>query len=425
LKNNGQPRTITVTSGKGGVGKTNISVNLALQLSKLGYHTCLFDADLGLANVNILLGLTPEFDLEDVILKRRSLHEITIHDYNGIDIIPGSSGVEMMANLDEDQLLHLTGAMNEMEDYDFVVLDTSAGISKSVITFCLASTEVLLIIIPEPTALTDAYALLKVLSLNGFSGAIKVIVNQCNNVAAAKGVFQQFRNTVKRYLQVDLSLAGIVIKDPKLVQSVKKRQPHLLLYPDSNASKCVKHMTKVLLDQTPETTGPTSLSSFWQRCFDILKNPINIGKEREREDDKSEADIYAKGIPDQGGLAGAKNKSDAKASDPSTSNKDRQSSPVVIGELPADRRPKEAKTVPATNNDALPTEDGQGHMLFLTSQLIEHISSISKELQTIRTVMENGHARNDFPRSHSVPGDMQAQTIILNFESFLRRRGIE
>ena len=122
-------KTITITSGKGGVGKTNISVNLALHLSTLGYRTCLYDADLGLANINILLGLHPEHSIEDVIFNRRSLQDIIIRDYKGIDIIPGSSGVEKMANLEGGQVEHLTRSFSELDGYDFLLLDTSAGIS--------------------------------------------------------------------------------------------------------------------------------------------------------------------------------------------------------------------------------------------------------------------------------------------------------
>ena len=131
-------RTITITSGKGGVGKTNISVNVALHLASLGYRTCLFDADLGLANINILLGLSPEYNLEDVISDRHSLQDIIIRNYKGIDIIPGSSGVEEMANLESDQVDHLIQSFSELDGYDFLLFDTSAGVSRNVLAFCLS-----------------------------------------------------------------------------------------------------------------------------------------------------------------------------------------------------------------------------------------------------------------------------------------------
>ncbi|MEI6127929.1 MAG: AAA family ATPase, partial [Pseudomonadota bacterium] len=189
-------RIITVTGGKGGVGKTNISINLALILSKLGSKVCLFDADLGLANINILLGLYPEYDLEDVILSNKSIHDIIIKNYQGIDIIPGSSGVEKLANLSGESLDRLIESFSTIDDYDYFIFDTSAGISRNVISFCLAASDVLLVITPEPTSLTDAYALLKILCFNGFTGSVKIIVNQCRNTSAASAAYTKLRDAV-------------------------------------------------------------------------------------------------------------------------------------------------------------------------------------------------------------------------------------
>ena len=132
-------RTITVTSGKGGVGKTNLSTNLSLHLAALGHRTCVFDADLGLANINILLGLYPEHTLEDVILNEQPLSSIIIRNHLGIDIIPGSSGVEKIANIDSEHVDALIKSFSLLEDYDFLLFDTSAGVSKNVVSFCLSS----------------------------------------------------------------------------------------------------------------------------------------------------------------------------------------------------------------------------------------------------------------------------------------------
>ena len=138
-------RVITVTSGKGGVGKTNISANLALCLARQGFRTCLFDADLGLANINILLGLYPEYDLGDVILNEKTVDDIIIKDFKGIDIIPGSSGVDKMADLGPEKLDYLIKSFSELDgEYDFFIFDTSAGVSKNVVSFCMTSSEVIL-----------------------------------------------------------------------------------------------------------------------------------------------------------------------------------------------------------------------------------------------------------------------------------------
>ena len=156
-------RIITITSGKGGVGKTSISLNLSLSLASKGFKVCLFDADLGLANVNILTGIYPKKDIESVITGLCSLNEIIIKDFQGIDIIPGASGVKKIANLSQTQIGTLISAFLDLEEYDYFIFDTSAGISSQVISFCMASHEIILVATCEPTSLTDAYSMLKVL----------------------------------------------------------------------------------------------------------------------------------------------------------------------------------------------------------------------------------------------------------------------
>ncbi|MCJ7618303.1 MAG: HDOD domain-containing protein [Desulfobacterales bacterium] len=269
-------RIITITSGKGGVGKTCISVNLAIQIATLGYRTCLFDADLGLANVNILLGLYPEYNLEDVILSHRGLKDVTIRNHEGIDIIPGSSGMEKIANLQPDEREHLIQSFSELDEYDFLLFDTSAGISRNVISFCLASSEVIVVITPEITSLTDSYALLKILCLNGFKGSVRVVVNQCRSTLIAKRVYTKFGQTVKKFLPIDVVPLGVIVHDSNVEEAVKYQRALILLYPESNASQCIKHVAKRLAEGRPEDSGPSGMSSFWTTCFEIMTNPVKL-----------------------------------------------------------------------------------------------------------------------------------------------------
>ena len=195
-------RIITITSGKGGVGKTSISLNLSLALASQGFKVCLFDADLGLANVNILTGIYPKKDLESVIAGQVSLTDIIIKDYQGIDIIPGSSGVEKIADLTRTQTDTLISAFLDLEDYDYFIFDTSAGISSQVLSFCMASHEIILVVTCESTSLTDAYSMLKVLSKYQYDRPVKVVINQVISAKAAQKVYVQLKETVKRFLPI-------------------------------------------------------------------------------------------------------------------------------------------------------------------------------------------------------------------------------
>ena len=275
-------RTITIASGKGGVGKTNIALNLALHLATYGHRVCLFDADLGLGNVNILLGLQPEYDLSDLILDGRDLKDIIIKVQNGFDILPGSSGLEEMANLAPDRRKALIESLSEIDRYDLLLFDTSAGISRNVISFCLASSEVLLVITPEPTSLTDSFALLKILTLNGFTGEAKVVVNQCRNSDVAALVYRKFKTAAMKHLNMDVSTLGAIYQDPKVMEAVRQQRPFLSLYPDSSASKCIRQIGDYLMGT--ERPKEDDVEGFWSRCFQVIGEPVRFpGSKKERD----------------------------------------------------------------------------------------------------------------------------------------------
>jgi len=182
------PRIITIGSGKGGVGKTFLSVNLAAEFARRGQRVCLFDADLGLANANILLGLEPEHTLEDVIDGRRALPDILVSAGSGLDVVPGASGVERLANLAPEEAGRIQEQLAWLNRYDLVLFDASSGVGRTVLQLALASPEVLLVMTPEPTALTDAYAFLKLLRQKSFRGRLQVVVNNAHTEAAANPV---------------------------------------------------------------------------------------------------------------------------------------------------------------------------------------------------------------------------------------------
>jgi len=262
-------QTIVITSGKGGVGKTNISVNTAIELTQRDFRTCLFDADLGLANVDIVLGIHPEYTLDDVILGDKNIKDIILPTQFGIDVIPGSSGIEKMANLDREEIDDLIESFCGIEGYDFFLIDTSSGISRGVIAFCLAGNETIIVITSESTSLTDAYALLKVMAKHEYAGTVKILVNKSPSIPHAKETYLRFKEVANRHLKIDIAPAGIILNDPNIERSVICQQPALILYPNSLASQCIKAMVSTLVKDGTKESGTDDFSEFWRRYFDF------------------------------------------------------------------------------------------------------------------------------------------------------------
>jgi flagellar biosynthesis protein FlhG len=264
-------RIIGISSGKGGVGKTSISVNLALQLARQGQRVCLFDADLGLANVNILLGLQPRHTLADVIQGQVTLQDIVIRSPDGIDIIPGSSGIERMADLEPDQMQDLVSAFTGLDTYDWVLLDTSSGINRNVLCFSLSAPELLLVVNTEPTSLTDAYALLKILFHNEYAGSVRVVVNQCKSLAAGEQTYDKFRRAVHLYLERDIPLLGVIPQDAGMPEAVTAQQALVVRDPDSRAARRLHQMASDLLGSEAPETRISGMEHYWATYLKCLR----------------------------------------------------------------------------------------------------------------------------------------------------------
>jgi flagellar biosynthesis protein FlhG len=264
-------RIIGISSGKGGVGKTSISVNLALQLARQGQRVCLFDADLGLANVNILLGLQPRHTLADVIEGRVALREIVLQGPDGIAIIPGSSGIERMADLEADQMQDLVSSFASLDDYDWVLLDTSSGINRNVLCFSLSAPELLVVVNTEPTSLTDAYALLKILYHNEYAGTVRVVVNQCKSLAAGELTYGKFQKAVRLYLERDIPLLGVIPQDAGMPASVTAQQALVVRDPDSRAARRLQEMAAELLAAPAPAVSMTDMGDYWVTYLKCLR----------------------------------------------------------------------------------------------------------------------------------------------------------
>ena len=233
-------RVIAVTSGKGGVGKTNISVNLAASLSLAGQRVMLMDADLGLANVDVLLGLEPHFDLQHVISGEKSLDEIIVQGPLGIHVVPASSGVEKMAELTSVEHASLIAAFSELKQpIDVLIVDTAAGIADGVVSFAKACQEVIVVVCDEPTSLTDAYALIKVLSMRHGIKQFQILANMVKDESQGLNLYEKLLNTTDRFLEVGLKYLGAVPFDEQLRQSVRAQKPVVEAYPRSPAAKAL------------------------------------------------------------------------------------------------------------------------------------------------------------------------------------------
>lgn len=239
--NDTSPRVIAITSGKGGVGKTNLSVNLGIVLAKTGRRVALLDADMGLANVDILLGSYPKFNLSHVLSGDKTLAEIMLYGPSGLRVIPGASGIQKMSELSSFEQATLIRAFSEIDhDLDFLMVDTAAGISASVVNFARACQEVIVVVCDEPTSLTDAYAFIKVLNKDYGLSHFHVITNMVHTVQQGQELFQKLTKVTDYYLDVTLRFLGAVPYDDYLRKAVQKQMPVVVTFPDSKASLAIK-----------------------------------------------------------------------------------------------------------------------------------------------------------------------------------------
>ena len=232
--------TIAVTSGKGGVGKSNVALNLAVLLSASGNRVALLDADFGLANLDVLIDARVRSNLAHVVAGQRRLGEIVVDLPCGVQLIPGASGLAQMANLNDFQRANLISELTELEaDNDVIVVDTGAGIGKNVMTFAVGADTVLVVTTPEPTSITDAYAAIKVLHQQGCKGKISLLVNFAIDRTEARATYTRIATVARDFLGVSLFDAGYVLTDPKVSAAVRRREPYVLAFPRCQASRCV------------------------------------------------------------------------------------------------------------------------------------------------------------------------------------------
>lgn len=260
-------RVIAVTSGKGGVGKTNVSANLAVALAGMGKEVMLLDADLGLANIDVLLGLHPTYNLSHVLTGVRSLEEIIIPGpVPGLRIIPAASGIQTMAELGSMQHAGIVHAFSEIaQKLDVLLIDTAAGISDSVVSFTRAAQEIIMVVCDEPASITDAYALIKILSREHGRSRVHILANMAHSAHEGRELFSKVSRVTDRFLDVVLSYMGAVPYDDYLRKAVQKQQAIMQAYPRSKASLAFKGLAQKIIDWPSPQQASGDLEFFVER----------------------------------------------------------------------------------------------------------------------------------------------------------------
>jgi flagellar biosynthesis protein FlhG len=258
-------RVIAITSGKGGVGKTSIVGNLGYAFTKLGKKVLILDADLGLGNLDVLLGLAPKYNLSHVILGEKTIDEILVEGPGKMKILPASSGIQELTHLNKDQKIQILTQLDLLIDsVDVLFIDTAAGISSNVMDFNATAQEVVVVVSPEPTSITDAYALMKVLSLKYSGKACKLMVNMVSRPEEGREVFRQLQIVTDRFLDITIEYLGYVLFDGKVTKGVKNQKIVSELYPDTPASKCFTDISRKISSMSPLNLPKGGSNLFWR-----------------------------------------------------------------------------------------------------------------------------------------------------------------
>lgn len=267
MKARARATVIAITSGKGGVGKSNIAVNLAITFAAAGKEVVLLDADLGLANADVLCNMDLPFNLSHVIARKKEVRDVLYKAPGGFRLIGGASGLARMADLTEFDRQRLVNSLVELEkNADIILIDTGAGISPNVLSFTRAADDVLVVTTPEPTAITDAYAMVKVISKDDQPRRVSLLVNQARNATEAAQVYERISTVAKKFLNLNVLDAGHVLSDSEVPMAVRKRTPFVIGSPRCHASHCVSQLAMRLaqgVSVQPDSGGFFNRMSRW------------------------------------------------------------------------------------------------------------------------------------------------------------------
>lgn len=249
-------RTIAVTSGKGGVGKTAFTINIATALAELGQRVCIIDGDLGTANVDVLLNMTPRYNLAHVISGEKDIFDVLVQGPHGLVVLPGGSGLQELTALDDRQFGKLLGQFHRLERYaDVILLDTGSGLSRAVTNFIQAADEAIILTTPEPHAITDAYALIKVASRDHADLKLRLVVNRVQDEAEAREIARKMMFASQRFLETDMRFLGHIVDDQSVSRAIRQQQDLLSAQPKSRAASCIRTIAQTLVGEMSMARG--------------------------------------------------------------------------------------------------------------------------------------------------------------------------
>ena len=239
-------KIITITSGKGGVGKSNFVVNMGITLHKKGKKVLIFDADIGMGNGDVLMGVLPSYNVFD-LLEGKDINEVVVEGPYGINLLPGGSGINYIENLEEEERLAFIEKLTSLDKYDYIFIDTGAGINKNVLAFIACSEETIVITTPEPTSLTDAYSLIKATDHFKLTNTANVIVNRAFSIKDGEETYNKLKRAVEKFLTIKVNYLGSISEDRKLVEGVRAQVPFTILHPKCDASKSIERISNKLI----------------------------------------------------------------------------------------------------------------------------------------------------------------------------------
>jgi len=265
-----ETRVIAITSGKGGVGKTTVSVNLAISMARMGKKVLLMDGDLGLANVNVLLGIIPEHNIYEVIKGKKRIQDVIMHTNYGIDLLAGASGISQLANLNDEQRENFLQSLEALKGYDVVIIDTGAGVGANVVGLVKPADEIIIVSTPEPTSITDAYGMIKSIVVNRQGKRLKLLMNRVDSAIEAKRISDRLISISSQFLKAEVESIGFIFEEEIVQKSIRNQRPYVVVYPGSKSAACVQHLAMRLLNLDTEAKEPGGINNFLSKLASVF-----------------------------------------------------------------------------------------------------------------------------------------------------------